>query len=178
MTTLREAIEEAYASVSYDEIPLHGMEINHPSFTEPLRVIRWPVTGPEPDYFDCLHEEDAPHAPGEIVKYVGFPFELSLPESSTNTEGSFRFKIEIYNDFDQYLYQAALNPGIITAIYRQYVKGREAEGPAAIWAGITISNPRREGADVIADGTILGWVKKAYGKLYLPIDYPALVQGR
>jgi hypothetical protein len=178
MATLQEAIDEAYASVSYDEIPLHGLEINHPSFTEPLRVIRWPVTGPEPDGFMCLHEETAKLNPGEAVKYIGFPFELTLPESSTNTEGSFKLRLAVYNDFDQYLYEAALNPGIIEATYRQYVKGREEEGPAAVWDGIVISSPSREGADIVANGTILGWTKKPYGKLYLPIDYPGLVQGR
>jgi hypothetical protein len=177
--TLQEAMEEAYASVAADNpIPLHAMEIDHPAFSGPLRVIRWPVAGPEPERFLCLHEEKASLDPGARVEYVGFPFEITLPESSANTEGTFRFKVAIYNEFDQYLMAAAMSPGVITATYRQFVKGRELEGPEAVWPGITISNPRREGTDIIADGMILGWMKKPYGGLYLSIDYPGLVSGR
>jgi hypothetical protein len=176
--TLQEAMEEAYATVTSDEIPLHALEINHPAFSEPLRCIRWPVTGPEPDNFYCLHEDNAPLSPKEIVLYLGFPFELTLPESSANNEGTFKLKVSVYNDFDQYLFEASQSQGIITAIYRQYIKGREKEGPAVVWPGITITSPRREGADIIADGAILGWMKKPFGGLYLPIDYPALIMGR
>ena len=178
MATLREAIDEAYASVDYSEIPLYAMEINHPAFSEPLRVIRWPLAGPEPAEFVCLHEPEAELDPGRPVKYVGFTFELTLPESSTNAEGSFKFRLSIFNDFDKYLFEAANGHGIIKATFRQYVKGREGEGPAIAWPGITISSPRREGADIVADGTILGWMKKPFGKLYLPTDYPALIAGR
>jgi hypothetical protein len=178
MATLQEAMEEAYATVGSPDIPLHAMEVNHPYFTQPLRVIRWPVTGPEPDKFICLHEDNADLNPNQYVDYYGFPFELYTPESSQNTEGTFKFKVNLFNNFDEHLLQAAMNPGIISATYRQYIKGRELEGPAVVWSDIQISSPRREGADIIADGTILRWMKKPFGKLYLPIDYPALVVGR
>jgi hypothetical protein len=175
---LREAIEEAYATVTSPDIPLHALEIDHPAFDEPLRVIRWPVTGPEPTKFYCLHEDKAPKDPGRTVMYLGFPFELTLPESSANNEGSFRLKVAIADDFDKYLMEACGRQGVITAVYREYVKGRESEGPAVVWAGITITSPRREGADILADGTVLGWMRKAFGGLYRPIDYPALTAGR
>ena len=45
---LEKAIAEAHASAPQDEIPLHFLEVNHFTFTEgPVRVMRWPVTGPE-----------------------------------------------------------------------------------------------------------------------------------
>jgi hypothetical protein len=178
MATLQEAAEEAYASATNVDIPLHAMEVNHPNFTQPLRVIRWPVTGPEPDKFICKHESTATINPNQNVEYFGFPFELMLPESSQDSEGSFRFKVAIYNDFDEWLLKAVQNPGVITATYRQYIKGRELEGPAVIWPDIQLSSPRRENADIIADGAILSWMKKPFGSLYLPIDYPSLVTGR
>jgi hypothetical protein len=178
MATLEEAYEEAYASVSHDVILLHALEINHPAFDEPLRVIQWPITGNEPDKFYCLHEKDATYNPGKEVLYVGFPYTMTLPESSPNNEGTLKIEIAIYNDFDRYLYEAALNPGIIKAIYRTYIKGREKEGPVYTWKDLTISNPSREGGKIKADGTVLGWMKKPFGKLYQPIDYPALERGR
>ena len=175
---LRAAYEEAYATVNCEEIPLDAMEINHPYFTQPLRVVRWPVSGPDPEVFKLLHEDGAPLEPGRVVEYVGFRFELTIPESTKDSEGMFKFKVAIYNDFDEHLMAAALNPGVITATYRQYVKGRELEGPAVTWPDITISSPRREGADMVADGTGLGWMRKPFGGLYLPLDYPALIAGR
>ena len=175
---LRAAYDEAYATVNGVEITLDAMEINHPSFTRPLRVVRWPVPGPEPEFFKLLHEDGAALDPGLVVEYVGFPFELTIPESTKDSEGMFKLRVAIYNDFDQHLFDAALNPGVITATYRQYVKGRELEGPATAWPDITLSSPRREGSDMVADGTVLGWMRKPFGGLYLPMDYPALIAGR
>lgn len=43
---LEKAIAEAYASAPQDVIPLHALEVNHFTFTEPVRVIRWPVERP------------------------------------------------------------------------------------------------------------------------------------
>jgi hypothetical protein len=178
LATLQEAIEEAYASANLDIIPLHALEINHAAFDVPLRVMRWPLTGPEATKFQCKHEIEAPIQPGQMVEYIGFPFSLSLPESSMDTEGSFKLKISMFNNFDEYLILAASYPGIITCTYRQYIKDREFEGPAAAWYDIEISSPRREGGEITADGIILGWMRKPFGGLYLPIDYPALIKGR
>jgi hypothetical protein len=178
MATLQEALDEAYATATNEEIPLHAMEINHPAFETPLRVIRWPVTGPEPDKFVCKHEPTADIDPNKNVDYYGFPYELTLPESSQDSEGSFNFRCAIYNNFDEWLLKAAMTQGVLKATYRQYIKGRELEGPAVVWPDIQITAPRREGGDILADGVILRWMRKPFGGLYLPIDYPALVTGR
>ena len=178
MATLQEALDEAYASATSDKIPLHAMELNHPAFTAPLRLIRWPVSGPDLTVFKCRHEVEAELDPALVVEYHGFPYEIILPESSQNTEGAFKFKVSLYNDFDDQLKEAALTPGVIRATYREYVKGKELEGPVVTWPGITIASPRREGADIVADGVILRWMTKPYGGLYLPTDYPGLVTGR
>lgn len=175
---LKKALEEAYASAPQDKIPLDTLEINHPTFTEPLRVVRWPLLGPEPALFRLKLEDDAPYNPGEIVDYYGFPFGLSLPDSSSESEGVFEIKISVNTEVDQALKNAALNPGIITAIYRQYVKGLEEEGPSEYWRGIEIQSPRREGGDIVASGAILGWMGKPFGHLYTPSKYPGLVTGQ
>lgn len=176
--TLQEAMEEAYASAPSDLIMLAAMEVWHPAFIAPLRVVNWPVVGNELVEFRCRHEAGAPRDPGGEVSYHGFPFEIVPPESSHSTEGYFKIKVSLYNDFDKELMEAAMNPGVIRAIFRQYVKGRELEGPVAAWPDITISSPRRQGADIVADGSILGWMAKPFGGLYLPSDYPGLAQGR
>ena len=71
---LEKALAEADASAPQDRISLHALEVNHYTFTDPVRVIRWPVTGPEPDRFHCLLEGDAPYNPNQIVEYIGAPF--------------------------------------------------------------------------------------------------------
>ncbi len=174
---MRLALEEAYASAPTDEIVLHALEVNHRTFDEPIRVIRWPVLGEEPETFECLHEEDAPHSPGQIVNYMGAPFELLLPEKNSESLGSFAVRIDNIGDFaDGYITNAALGGGKITATYREYIKGQEKDGPGAVWPGITLTKPRKEGGGMtlIFEGAVLDWIFKAFGKLILPQDYPAL----
>lgn len=178
MVSLDEAIAEAYASAPDDEIIYDALEIDHPTFNVPARVVNWPVTGPEPDKFLFKHESDAPLGPNQLVEYYGIPFEIIPPESSENNAGIFQIQLTLTDDFDQYLEAAATSPGIIKANYRQYIKGREQEGPAVVWLDLTITSPRREGGTIIADAAVLTWASQPYGDLYLPSDYPALVSGR
>lgn len=178
MITLDEAIAEAYASAPDDELVYDALEIDHPAFIAPARVVNWPVTGPEPQRFQFRHESTAPLNPDEVVEYIGLPFEVIPPESSENNAGTFQIQLSLPDDFDQYLEAAATNPGVIKANYRQYIQGREDEGPAVLWLDLTITSPRREGGAIIADAAVLTWANNPYGDLYLPSDYPALVSGR
>jgi hypothetical protein len=175
---VRDAILEAYASVKNELTVLYGLEIEHPSFEEPIRVIRWAYETPELKYFKCRHEDDAPIGPGMVFDYMGAPFELTRPESSQNTDGTFELRMAATNDVDKYLYDAAMNPGIITATFRSYIMGRELDGPGEVWRDIRITTPRREGAEVKVDGAVLGWLSKPFGSLYTPIDYPGLATKR
>jgi hypothetical protein len=176
---LEKAIAEAYASAPQNVIILHAIEINHPAFSEPARVIRWPVTDNEPTRFRCLLEDDAPYNAGQVVEFIGLPFNLSLPDKG-DSPGNFEFRIDNVGDLlDEELEAAALQGGQITAIYREFIKGRELEGPASDpWYDISITSPHMEGQTIVATGTVLNWIFKPYGKLYLPSDYPALVRGR
>lgn len=175
---LKRAIAEAYASAPQDKIPLDTLEILHPTFTEPLRVVRWPITGPEPTIFNLRLEDDAPLNPGEVVEYIGFPFELTIPDSSEESEGTFEIRVSVHHEIDQALMNAALNPGIITGNYRQFIKGMELDGPADWWRGIEIQSPRRESGDIVANGSVLSWMNRAFGKLYTPGRYPGIVTGQ
>ena len=178
MTPLDEAIAEAYASAPDTEIIYDAVEINHPVFTQPFRGVNWPVTGPDLERFMFRHEPEALLDPGQLVEYVGLPFQVIPPESSTNNPGTFQIKVALHADFDKYLEQAATNPGIIKATFRQYIKGRESEGPAVVWDDMTITSPRREGGSITADAAVLAWAFRLYGIIAFPSDYPALVAGR
>jgi hypothetical protein len=173
------SIAEAYASAPQNAIVLHALEVNHPTFTEPVRVIRWPVAGPEPEMFLCLQEGDAPYHPNQTVPYIGAPFEVVPPEKSMESTGTFTLRVDNIGDLlDEYLENAALEGGAITAIYREFLKGQEMDGPASVWPGIALQSPRMEGQTLVMDGAVLDWVFRKYGNLYLPGDYPGIIAGR
>lgn len=177
MATIQEAIAEAYAHAPKDLIILDAVEIDHPSFVHPLRVVRWPVTGPEPESFWLRHESTASLNPGEIVEYLGLPFEIVPPESSPNSEGRFEFQVGVTDEIDQYLREAVLQQNKIVATFREYIKGRELDGPGMIFSDLEIESPRREGGHLTFAGVLFGWMSRPYGDIYRPGDYPGLVTG-
>lgn len=73
-TALSAAIKEAYAAAPTDVVMLHTLEFRHPAFDTPLRVVR--------DHADhlCTLENGAPANPGVAVLFVGYAFDVMLPE--------------------------------------------------------------------------------------------------
>ncbi len=72
--SLSDALAEAYASAPAQEVILHTLEIRHPSFITPIRVVR--------DHRDLTArlEASAPVDPGGEVTFIGFAFDFVLPE--------------------------------------------------------------------------------------------------
>lgn len=183
MTThelLQKAVLESYASAIQDTILLYALEFNHKSFTQPARVVRWSAASPTPQEFMCKLEEDAPYNPGQIVTFIGVPFEVRFPDKTEDSVGEFQFKINgVGFELDTDLEEAALSGGKITAILRIYVKGEELEGPAEIWPGINIQKPSIDAAtgDLTASGSLFDWINRTFGYIYTPGKYPALSKG-
>ena len=73
-TSLKDAIREAYASAPSKEIDLLTIELNHPAFTQPLRVVR------DNETLTARLEDTAPENPGETVDFLPYAFDLELPE--------------------------------------------------------------------------------------------------
>ena len=176
---VQEALEEAHASAPSDVIVYHTIEVMHPTFLEPIRVVRHPVVGEHPEIFKLRLESTAPINAGEVVDFIGAPFELVLPEQNSDVTGTFTFRVDGINDeMDQYMQVAAVSGEILLMNYREFVKGHELDGPGSVWRDIQLKNPRVEGLSFLIDGAILDWMDKPYGELYRAIDYPALVSGR
>lgn len=74
--TLSAALKEAYASAPTNDVLLHTLELRHSAFDQPIRVVLDHV-----DHMLTL-EAGAPTNPGTSVNFVGFAFELTLPEMS------------------------------------------------------------------------------------------------
>ena len=114
--SLSAAIQEAYASAPQDVVILHTLEINHASFTSPIRVVR--------DHIDhaLTLESTAPHDPSTAVTFSAFNFDFSLPE--VNDQGNPEITISIDNvsaEIVGYLDQAAQTATMITVIYRPFL---------------------------------------------------------
>lgn len=174
---LQRALAESFASAVQDIIILYTLEFNHPVFLEPARVCRWSSANPQPEIFKCKLEDNAPYNKGEVVEFIGLPFEVVFPDKSENNAGEFQFKVNgVGYELDADLEAAALNGGKITAILRIYIKGHELEGPAEVWRNIQIKNPTIDATtgDVTATGSFFDWIDRTFGYNYTPGKYPAL----
>jgi len=121
--SLAAAIAEAYASAPQDEVILHTLEINHSSFTTPIRIVR--------DHADhtLTLESTAPHDPSTAVTFTAFSFNFTLPE--VNDKGNPEIEISIDNVSGEilgYIDAAAQTANHITVIYRPYLSS-DATGP-------------------------------------------------
>ena len=174
---LQQAIAEAYACAPQDVLILHTLEINHKTFNRPACVARWSGVGPEVEVFRCRLEGNALYNPGEVVEFVGLPFELVPPEKSETTPGEISLRVSgIGYELDNDLEAAALGGSAISCIYRSFIHGEELKGPAEVWPGITLTGPSSEGADnMTATGAVLNWINRKYGRKYTPEGYPGLV---
>lgn len=115
-STLSQAIKEAYASAPANVVIYHTLELRHPAFTAPIRVVR--------DFEDLTAtlESSAPVNPGAVVTFVRFSFDFSKPEMSAN--GVPQMSIEIDN-VDRSIVaniEAALaTTDLVEATYREYI---------------------------------------------------------
>jgi hypothetical protein len=75
-TTLSQALKEAYAAAPANVVIHHTLELRHPAFSTPIRVVR--------DFANLTAtlEATAPADPGAAVLFVAFAFEFTKPEVS------------------------------------------------------------------------------------------------
>lgn len=122
--TLSAAIREAYASAPVDLIVYHTLEIWHPGFSDPIRVVRDRVA------LDARLEPGAPRNAGEIVTFAPFAFEIEPPDQTAT--GAPQCRVEIDNvgrEIGAALDLAVAGADPVTLIYRQYLSDALADGP-------------------------------------------------
>jgi hypothetical protein len=140
---LATAMEEAYASAPSDVIILHTMELNHPAFAEPVRV----VTGEEPigDGPVLLTLET-----GVEVAFTPLAFDVTPPGFDDDGPTSGKLGIDMVSGllFD-HLVAAASSAGVIDVTYRGYRSDVRFE-PGDVITGlklraVTLTATRAEG---------------------------------
>lgn len=121
---LSAAIREAYASAPVDEVIFHTLELHHPVFTVPIRVVRDRVS------LDARLEATAPLQAGQIVTFAAYAFDIVPPDQTTS--GAPQAVIEIDNVSREILVQvrAAIRESApVQAIYRAYLASGLDDGP-------------------------------------------------
>ncbi len=122
--TLSAAIKEAYATAPADEVIYHTLELWHPAFSEPIRVVR------DNQSIDAKLEATAPRNAGAIVPFVAYAFDVVPPDQIST--GLPQCVIEIDNvsrDIVAQIDAAVAGDGEITVIYREYLASGLAAGP-------------------------------------------------
>jgi Domain of unknown function (DUF1833) len=122
-TTLSQAIREAYASAPNTDVAYHTLEIYHPSFTTPIRVVR--------DFVDLSAklESTAPRDASTYVTFVGYAFDIVPPEVSTTGVPQCQITIDnVSRDIMANLESAVTTSTPITVIYRMFLSS-DLTGP-------------------------------------------------
>lgn len=121
---LSAALAEAYAAAPIDQVVLHTLEIWHPAFSVPIRVVR------DVEAIDARLEAGAPRDAGQVVTFVAYAFDVVPPEQDTDAVP--QCVIEIDNVSGEIMAQldlAATGADPIQAIYRAYLSDLLDEGP-------------------------------------------------
>lgn len=122
--TLSLAIKEAYASAPSNLVIHHTLEIWHPNFTTPIRVVR--------DHVDLTAklESSAPRNAGQYVTFVGFAFDVVPPEVTHTAVPQCVIEIDnVDREILAQIDQAVQTAEQITVIYRAYLSDAVLDGP-------------------------------------------------
>jgi hypothetical protein len=120
---LSEALKEAYASAPTADVLLHTLELWHPNFTAPIRVVR-----DQQDFTSTL-ESTAPRNAGESVTFVGFAFDIVPPEVSDRAIPQCVIEMDnVSREILSNVEQAMTSTELVTAIYRAYLD-TDTSGP-------------------------------------------------
>ena len=122
--TLSAALREAYASAPVTSVIYHTLEIWHPAFSLPIRVVR------DNADLSARIEASAPRDAGALVVFVAYAFDVVPPDQTS--EALPQCVIEIDNVSREILAQidaAVVQPQPITVTYRQYLSDQATVGP-------------------------------------------------
>lgn len=119
--TLSAAIKEAYANAK--GIIYHTLELRHPKFTSPIRVVRG-----YDDLTACL-EDTAPVNAGQYVYFANMPFELTRPEQSSNGIPSITITLDnVSREIVANIELALTSTDLVVVTYREYLDS-DLSGP-------------------------------------------------
>lgn len=117
------AYAEAMASVDQEEVLLDTLELRHPAFTQPARVVR------AYQNYTLGLESDAPTQAGQMVEFLACPFEFELPPFEEGTVPTLKITISnVSRDLTGQLEAAISQIAPIQVTYRPYLES-DPSGP-------------------------------------------------
>lgn len=164
-----QAMQEVYAAVPSNVVTLHTLELDHPAFVTPIRV----VTGD--DGTPAAQEVPLTLETGEEVDFIAFGFDVTPPGFDDKGPTPGRIRIDaVSGELWDPLEAAATSSGAIAVTYRAWRHDQRGE-PGDVIKGLKL---RRVGlSETAAEGDVgfdeVG--KQAFPRQTYSIDlYPAL----
>lgn len=169
---LSEALQEAYASATTDVVHLNALELLHPAFTTPIRVVA--------DYIPLTArlEDAAPVDPGALVEFQAFAFNIVPPEVIDS--GVPELQITLDNLSSEILANIELAMGVpekLEVIWRIYLSNTATVGPEnAKPLRMTITSIEADETTIQARASIVDFVNKKFpSKEYDDRGFPGLI---
>lgn len=171
--TLSEALKEAYASADVNDVVINTIEIRHPAFTEPIRVVS--------DYapIEAKLEANAPANGGEIVTFQPFAFEITLPEMMDKGIPELQLRIDnVSREIIKNIELAISAPEKLEVTYRAYlfddrlIHGPHNDPPLHL----TITSIEADAIAITAKASIADFVNKKFpNEEYDDTRFPGLI---
>lgn len=169
---LSEALKEAYASAPSDVVIINTIEIRHPAFDQPIRVVS--------DYspVDAVLESTAPENPGEMVTFQPFAFEMTLPELMEKGIPELMIKIDnVSREILQHIELAVPQPDKLEVTYRAYLSNDLDNGPHNNPPlHLTVTQIEADAMSVTARASIADFINKKFpSQEYDETRFPGLI---
>jgi len=178
MTTIKQALAEAYASAPVSEVIIDTLEIRHPSFFDDagnptaIRICRDRVD------FEAYLEVGARMNAGQRVTFIAVPFDFKLPGAAEARVPQLEIGIDnIDRSITAAVERAYQQSDPIQVTYRPYL----ASDPSSpqmdppinmILSRVTVSVFRVTGTATLSD--VHNWPFP--GRVYNPADFPGLLR--
>lgn len=198
--SLSPAIQEAYAVAPSDVVVLHTLEIRHPTFTQPIRIVRnfadeetWTALGGTnaQAVLDDMSAEDramvglvarleadAPEDAGQMVAFIALAFDLDLPPVDTIPVPEITVTMDnVGREITDALDAAAVSQDKIEVTYRPYlstdIEGPQMDPPITMILSEVEASPLQ----VRGQARMLDIGNKAFpAKYYTAKDFPGLAR--
>jgi hypothetical protein len=170
--SLSEAIKEAYASADSSVVVVNTLELRHPAFTTPIRVVA--------DYIPVTAklEDTAPIDPGEMVEFQPFAFEFTLPEVMEKGIPEMGIRIDnVSREIMQHIELAMPQPDKLEVTYRAFLSNDLSFGPHNDPPlHLTITAIEADATSISAKAAIADFVNKKFpGEEYDERKFPGLI---
>ncbi|MGO4154336.1 DUF1833 family protein [Cupriavidus sp. YAF13] len=178
MTTIKQALAEAYASAPVSEVIIDTLEIRHPSFVDDdgnptaIRICRDRLD------FAAYLEAGAPMNAGQLVTFLAVPFDFTLPALAEGKVPTLKIVVDnVDRSITAAIERAYQQSDPIQTTYRPYLVS-DPSGPQMnpppnmVLSRVTVDVFKVAGTATLND--VHNWPFP--GRVYNPADFPGLLR--